>query len=105
MSSLRQHIAIILVALFMMPIVYQPLHKMLHHDHHGIEVVGDGVVLTDSETHCAICDYDFATLFFNHKEVALSKPYQYFIATSVDVKGQLSGFEGYCIILRGPPSL
>ncbi|MCU4158336.1 hypothetical protein J1N10_20345 [Carboxylicivirga sp. A043] len=76
MMWLKKHIALWLTGLFIFPILYQPLHVVLHHSSrhahhhccahkhcqvHANPKQSNAIKVSSAEDTCPICDYHFAT--------------------------------------------
>jgi len=73
LHNIKKHIAILLIGIFIFPLLFQPLHVLLHHKYHPFlcantsfetVFVGESTDLhfhqTDKNERCPICDYHFS---------------------------------------------
>ncbi len=101
MNTYHQHITSLLFLIFIIPVIYQPIHVLSHHKQDHIKKVGCCIVEESHE--CAICNFEYTSLHTNN---VFTKPF----INRVYLHNVESMHESCCLfnssshqLLRAPP--
>lgn len=97
--------------IFLLMILMQPIHQIGHlieqHDHETIEIQDNLLSIVSSDTHCELCDFNFAhpvEIEFQEFDFSLASE-EFFSLIIEQVQNKNSSLPLGTLFLRGPPQI
>jgi hypothetical protein len=104
-------ISFLSAGIFLLMIMMQPIHQighlLEHHDHEAIEIQDNLLSIVSSDTHCEICDFNFAhpvEIEFQNFDLSIVVE-EIFSSILQQIQTKSSSIHLGTLFLRGPPQI